>query len=186
MDLGAILVLALGLSLDALAVSVALACGLGARLRPSDLWKLGGFFGGFQALMPLLGGLAGRGVRGFVAEVDHWIAFGLLAVIGGKMVVESFRARREECVARPLTPVLMLTLAVATSIDALAAGFGISLLGVPLLLPAAVIGATTASLSVGGALLAVRLERYLRGNAELVGGLALVAIGLRIVAEHLG
>lgn len=181
-----LLLLALGLSLDALAVSVALACGLGARLRRGDVLRLGLWFGGFQAAMPIAGWAAGSAARQAVAAFDHWIAFGLLAAIGVRMAAEGIRNRGRVCEHRPLRWPLLLGLAVATSIDALVAGVGISMIGSPIGMPAATIGGVTAVLCWGGALLASRVEPWLRGNAEILGGLFLVGLGIKTLVEHLG
>jgi putative Mn2+ efflux pump MntP len=182
--------LAVGLAMDAFAVAIAMGVGI-RELRPAQILRLAIAFGGFQGLMPIVGYLAGRGFReqAWVAAWDHWIAFGLLAFLGGKMVYEArFLPGGERDATTAGDPTLSLTLvllAIATSIDALAVGASLALLRVRILLPAVVIGVTAAAFAVAGAQLGRRFGPRLGKRMEIAGGLALIAIGLRILIDHL-
>lgn len=178
-----LILIAFGLSLDAFAVSVASGIVI-RRERVRHALKVALFFGGFQALMPVIGWLAGLGLRSLIAGIDHWIAFGLLLGIGAKMIVESRELDRAEAGCPTDTPVLF-TLAVATSIDALAVGLSFSLLRVAIALPVLVIGAVTFAVSFGGFLAGSRLGHCFEKKIELIGGLILIGIGVKILLEHL-
>jgi putative Mn2+ efflux pump MntP len=174
-----VLVLAVALSMDAFAVSI----GLGSkhsRKASSLAWMAGLYFGLFQGLMPLIGYLGGKGVLGWVEAYAPWIAFFLLALIGGKMIYESLSEGVEEDIAI-ITHRVMLTLAIATSIDAMAAGFALTLLDIAPLLACLIIGVTTFLLSVAGVYVGTRSGTYLEGKAEFVGGVVLVLIGCKIL-----
>ena len=143
-------------------------------------------FGAFQALMPFLGWLGGVAVAERVASWDHWLAFALLAGIGGKMVWEAWRGGDDDCpTADPFAWGRLLVLAVATSIDALAAGLTIAVIDLPVVFTLAIIGATTAALCLPAVLLARRLGTRWAGRAEVVGGLVLIGIGTKILVDHL-
>jgi putative Mn2+ efflux pump MntP len=178
-----ILVIALGLSMDALAVSVCAtaggcACGHAAALR------LACTFGIFQALMPLLGWLLGAQVAAWFTALDHWIAFGLLAFVGIRMIRSGCRPA---CAIRgdPSRGLTLLMLGVATSIDAFAVGISFAMLGVEILTPILIIGLVTGALSFTGASLGRRLGRTAGPRLELAGGILLLLIGARILWEHL-
>jgi len=175
--------IALGLSADAFAVSISTGISL-HRPRVSDALKVGLSFGGFQALMPVLGWRAGYALKQLITELDHWVAFVLLAFVGGKMLYESFRGTRHEVASRALTPSLLLVLAVATSIDALAVGISFSFLLVSIAFPVLVIGLTTFTLSLCGVFIGDRCGRHFERNVTIVGGLILIAIGAKIFIEH--
>ncbi len=175
---------AVGLSMDAFAVSVCK--GLSARsLRPGDGVRVGLFFGGFQALMPLLGWLLGRQFEAYITEIDHWIAFVLLAFIGGKMVWEALRGD-DEADSGSFGAKELFILAVATSIDALAVGITFAFLSVNIWTSILVIGATTFCFSFGGVYLGNRVGGRFHEKAEIAGGVILILIGLKILLEHLG
>jgi len=148
-----LLLIALGLSMDAFAVAVASGATM-KRLHLPNALKMALFFGGFQALMPALGWLAGLGMKNFISGVDHWIAFGLLSAIGGKMLYESFKIKEEEECGGPKTCPFdtgtLTVLAIATSIDALAVGLTFAALAVSIVTPVLVIGAVTFAMSVAG------------------------------------
>ncbi len=184
MDLTTILLVALGLSLDAVAVSLASSC-YAPRVDWRQALSLSLLFGVFQALMPLAGWLAGLGFKSLIADVDHWVAFILLAFIGGRMIVESRRDGERRKQPACLGLMTMLGLALATSIDALAVGLSLSALRVGIALPALIIGLVTFLLSLLAAIAGRRFSARLAGRAELLGGLILVAIGLKILLEHL-
>ena len=190
-----LLITAVALSMDAMAVSIA--SGLTAkkvRIRSAVFMALA--FGVFQALMPaigfyiipLLSRIFGSGVESFVKSVDHWIAFILLAFIGGKMIVEAIKNEEEDVRSDPFRPGNVLVLAVATSIDALATGIVFSSFGFTtgrLVFSVLLIGAITFALSLFGVLAGKKLGERFKRWAVLAGGIALVAIGLKILIEHL-
>jgi len=188
MSFGAILLLAVGLAMDAMAVSAAR--GLATpSIRPRHVVLVAAFFGGFQALMPLLGWLAGSRIGPFVETWDHWIAFVLLSFIGGKMLWE---ARTSKATERPGQDggdlygfKVMLVLAVATSIDALAAGITLPMMHAPILLSIATIGVTTALLSALGLFAGRRFGAALGRGLDVAGGLLLVGLGIKILVQHL-
>lgn len=174
-----VLVLAVALSMDAFAVSI----GLGAKqsLKPLTLAMMAGtYFGVFQGVMPLIGYLGGKGVLGWVEAYAPWIAFILLVFIGGKMIYESFAEGIEEDIAK-ITQRVMLMLAIATSIDAMAAGFALTLLDVQPLLACLIIALTTFFTSILGVYLGNKCQTWLESKAELLGGVVLVLIGFRIL-----
>jgi putative Mn2+ efflux pump MntP len=192
MSILTLIVTAIGLSADAFAVSV----GRAMKWR-HFAWKpalaLALTFGAFQALMPVLGWALGSAFADAIVEVDHWIAFGLLAMIGGKMIWESFRELRSDddnAAERVSVPRIgisaLLLLGLATSIDALAVGVSLALLGTSIVLAAVVIGVITGGISLLGVALGQRAGHRLSGSAELIGGAVLIAIGVKILIEHLG
>jgi len=148
--------------------------------------RMASLFGLFQAAMPVAGWFGGLAFRHLITEFDHWVAFGLLAFIGGKMVYEALKGG-EECEARParLGWGALLTLSVATSIDALAVGLSFSFLNVAIAAPAIIIGVVTAVISLAGVALGRRAGDLLHDRVQLVGGLILIGIGVKIVVEHL-
>lgn len=186
MSFGAILLLALGLSMDATAVAAAR--GLAAeRIRFQHVLRVAFLFGGFQALMPVLGWFVGSRIGPVVQAYDHWIAFVLLGAIGTKMLYEAFQQKEEnaEDTANLFRMDVMLVLAVATSIDALAVGVTLPILGAPLLLSVVTIGVTTALLSAGGLLVGRRFGALLGKRLDIAGGLVLIGLGTKILVEHL-
>ena len=181
-----ILLLAVALAMDAVAVS--LARGMALR-RPTwgQTFLLAGAFGLFQALMPVLGWLLSSVFADALRSLAPWIAFGLLAVIGGKMIWESFHDDDEDDDGAVGVPLLqVLTLAVATSIDAFAVGVTFAVLDVDVAPAVAVIGVVTLALSLVAVRVGARVGERLGSRAELVGGIVLVLIGLRILLDHLG
>ena len=177
-------ILAVGLSMDAFAVSVCK--GLSIRsLKLRHALVVGAWFGAFQALMPAIGWLLGSAFADLIRSVDHWIAFVLLALIGGNMIREAL-SREEEDADPSLAPVTMLLLAVATSIDALAVGVTFAFLGVDILPAVTLIGICTFLLSAAGVKLGNVFGSRYKSGAELAGGIVLVLIGAKILLEHLG
>lgn len=173
---------AVGLSMDAFAVAVCK--GLAVKeVRPRHMALTGLWFGGFQALMPVIGYFIGAQFKDAIASIDHWIAFGLLAVIGGNMVREAL-SKEEEPADASMSPGKMFPLAVATSIDALAVGVGASLMGLPLVLSCAVIGATAFVLSFLGAVVGRKLGQGFQTWAQVAGGAVLIGIGLKFLLER--
>lgn len=186
MSLLTLFLIALGVSADAFAVAVGKGLHM-RRLRMADAVLLALTFGVFQALMPTIGWLLGTGFADKVTAVDHWIAFGLLAAIGAKMIWEAFQDDDEEESEEPRIPIReMLILGVATSIDALAVGIGFAFLDVSILGAVILIGVTTFVISLAGVAIGHRAGARYQGPAEVVGGLILIVIGLRILLDHLG
>jgi putative Mn2+ efflux pump MntP len=178
-----IIFIAVGLSMDSFAVSVASGCVL-REVRLRNAVKVGLFFGGFQALMPLLGWAGASRFSGLISDYDHWAAFFLLLLIGSKMIYEGFQMKEPENRGDPLRLRILLLMAVATSIDALAVGAGFAFLNEPILIPAAVIGVTTFIFSAAGVLIGCRTGSRLQNRAEFAGGIILILIGAKILAEH--
>ena len=178
-------ILAVGLSMDAFAVSICKGLSAG-RPRLSHCLTCGGWFGAFQALMPLIGWLLGVRFQGMIVSVDHWIAFALLSLIGGNMIKESLSGEEEEADASFAVRTMFL-LAVATSIDALAVGVTFALLpGVDIAAAASLIGATTFLLSALGLKVGNVFGLRYKSRAELAGGAILILMGVKILLEHLG
>jgi len=183
MNIGLILAIALGLSMDAFAVAVASGYAI-SRMNLGHALRMALFFGGFQAIMPVAGWLLGLSVRQFIAGFDHWLAFGLLLFVGGKMIWEA-RHEEEFVEKNPLNIATLFMLALATSIDALAVGLSLSFLAVAILLPAAIIGAVTFALSLAGVYVGKAFGHFFENKIEIVGGLVLIGIGVKILLEHL-
>lgn len=183
MSIWEMLLLAVGLSMDAFAVSVCKGLSV-QRFRWSDSIIAGLYFGGFQALMPLIGYFLGRRFSSLITDFDHWIAFVLLVIIGGKMILES--RKESERLNPSFGPAAMLPLAVATSIDALAVGVSLAFLGTDITPVVVLIGSITFLLSALGVKIGHVFGAKYKSNAELVGGVILVLMGLKILLEHLG
>ena len=183
MGFAELLILAVGLSMDAFAVSVCKGLSIRA-LMPRHAVIVGAWFGAFQALMPLAGWLLGAAFADMIAAVDHWIAFVLLAFIGGNMIREALGHGEEDC-DPSLAPLAMLVLAVATSIDALAVGVTFAFLRVDIVPAVALIGVCTFVISAAGVKVGNVFGTRYKSKAELFGGAVLVLIGLRLLLEHL-
>jgi len=183
-----ILMIGIGLSMDAFAASVCK--GLSMReATAKNILTIGVFFGGFQALMPLIGYSLGKQFEEYIVSVDHWIAFVLLAFIGGKMIIDVFNDEEDEsCGVREneLRLQEVLVLAVATSIDALAVGISFAFLRVEIESAVLIIGVTTLILSSTGVIIGNRFGSKYKNKATLAGGVILILIGLKILLEHLG
>ncbi len=181
--------LGVGLSMDAFAVAVCKGLSM-RRINKNQTLIIGLYFGGFQALMPFLGWLLGSQFQQYITSIDHWIAFILLGYIGGKMIYEAIKEWKEEEVAEVMDPPLdhknMLMLAVATSIDALAVGITFAFLQTPIVEAISIIGCTTFVISIVGVVVGNLFGSRYKNKAELVGGVILVCIGLKILLEHLG
>lgn len=185
MQFAAILLIAVSLAMDCFAVSL----GIGTTefaSGPRPLFRLSYHFGLFQALMPVIGWLAGATIEPYISSYDHWIAFGLLSFVGVRMIRSGLSAEDEDAVLRdPSRGRMLVLLSVATSIDALAVGFSLAALGVSIVFPAVVIGITTSILSLAGLLLGRRLGDLVGKRMEIVGGIILILIGLRVLLSHL-
>lgn len=176
--------LGLGLAADAFAVSLSSGFVI-QRIKFNKALKIALFFGIFQAVMPLIGWLMGLSFREFITSVDHWIAFILLLGIGGKMIYEAYSNIEDDDKFNPLETYTLFALAIATSIDALAAGLGLSLLKTSILLPCTVIGLITFFLSFVGVFIGHKFGSIFNKKIELLGGLVLIFIGSKILIEDL-
>jgi putative Mn2+ efflux pump MntP len=176
--------IALGLAMDAFAVAAAAGVVV-RRLTGRHVFRLAFHFGLFQFLMPVLGWLAGRTLAGYLRDYDHWVAFGLLAGVGGKMIWESFAPERPADASDPTRGWTLVVLSIATSLDALAVGITMAFLQVSIWGPSVVIGAVCAAITtigiLGGSRIGPRLGRW----PEVAGGLVLLGIGARILILHL-
>ncbi|MDH4196499.1 MAG: manganese efflux pump MntP family protein [Candidatus Aminicenantes bacterium] len=186
MSLLVVLGIALALAMDAFAVSLGIALVL-KGLTAAQSFRMALYFGLFQFGMPVLGWFAGTRILGLIERADHWVAMGLLAFVGGRMIYESFHLNAEEKASRPdqTRGKALLLLAVATSIDALAVGLSLGVVSVPILVPALIIGLVCFGVTLVGARLGPALGRALGKRAELAGGVVLIAIGVRILVQHL-
>ena len=183
-----LLLIGVGLSMDAFAVSVCKGLAM-RKVNKKQAFIIGLFFGGFQALMPFIGWALGTQFESYITSIDHWIAFILLALIGGKMVVEATKTEEEQEIKQmdpPLDMKEMLLLAIATSIDALAVGITFAFLQYPIVEAMLIIGLTTFVLSIIGVYVGNAFGSRYQKRAEMAGGIILILIGLKILLEHLG
>lgn len=174
-----VIILAVALSMDAFAVSI----GLGSKhvKQTKSLALMSGiYFGLFQGLMPLIGYMGGKGVLGWVEEYAQWVAFSLLILIGGKMIYESITEGIEEDIVK-ITHKVMLILALATSVDAMAAGFTLTLIEINPFLACAIIGVATLFFSYIGVFIGAKSGTWLESKAELLGGIVLILIGFKVL-----
>ena len=175
-----------GLSMDAFAAAVCRGLSM-KKINYRHALIIALFFGGFQALMPLVGWLLGTQFSSYIEQFDHWIAFGLLLFIGGKMIIDVIRGEDESCPYVDGLNLKQLTvMAIATSIDALAVGVSFAFLKTNIFSAIGVIGATTFVLSLVGVVIGNKFGEKYKNKATLAGGIILVAIGVKILLEHLG
>lgn len=182
-----LLLTAIALSMDAFAVSVCKGLGM-RRMRYDQALVIGLYFGVFQALMPLIGWLLGTSFSRYIQAFDHWIAFVLLAFIGGKMLWDVFHEKEDEeqeSAERKLDHRELFMLAIATSIDALAVGIAFACLEVNIWSSISIIGVTTLVISFAGVWIGNRFGNRFQKKAEIAGGLVLILIGVKILLEHL-
>ncbi len=184
-----IFAIAVALSMDALAVSVVNGCII-KKLNYRHALRIAFFFGFFQAVMPLAGWASGFYFRNYIENVDHWIAFGLLAFIGGKMIFESGVVKKDVCEINTdkkncLDFSTLITLSIATSIDALAVGISFSLLNVNIIEPVIIIGAVTFTICYVGVYIGDRIGHFFEDKLEIAGGVILIILGFKILLEHL-
>jgi putative Mn2+ efflux pump MntP len=184
MELFAIIIIAVGLAMDAFAVSIVSGSAY-KQLKPKHSLRIAIFFGGFQALMPLIGCLAGLSVKEYTAGLDHWIAFGLLSAMGAKMIYESFKISPAEQTFDPSNIFVLLVLSIATSIDALAVGITLSLITSSITAAVIIIGIVTFALSYLGVFIGKTVGHFFENKIEALGGLILIALGLKILIQHL-
>ena len=184
MSIVELMILSIGLAMDAFAVAVC----KGISMKNMD-WKkatiIGLYFGGFQALMPAIGYFLGTTFEHLVTSIDHWIAFVLLSAIGGNMLKESF-SKEENDNNDSIAFRVMIILAIATSIDALAVGITFAFFNINLILAVSLIGITSFILSVIGTKVGNKIGSKYKSKAERVGGLILILLGIKILLEHLG
>jgi putative Mn2+ efflux pump MntP len=183
-DFITIIIIAIGLAMDAFAVSIVSGAAY-KQLRIKHALRIAFFFGGFQAIMPLIGYLAGSSIKNYIASYDHWVAFGLLSAVGSRMIYESFKIKSVENNLNPTSILILLVLSIATSIDALAIGITLSFLRVSLVTAVSIIGLVTFVLSYLGVFIGKRFGHFFENKIEAVGGLILIGLGLKILFEHL-
>lgn len=183
-----LLFLGIGLAMDAFAVAVCKGLAM-RKVNKKQAVVIGLFFGGFQALMPLIGWVLGSQFETYITSIDHWIAFALLGLIGGKMIFEALKPEEDVEIAEmdaPLALKELLVLAVATSIDALAIGVTFAFLDYPIVEAVTIIGVATFFIAIGGVYAGNFFGNKYKRKAELAGGVILVLLGLRILLSHLG
>ncbi|MBI4811307.1 MAG: manganese efflux pump [Ignavibacteriales bacterium] len=184
MDTFTIIIIALGLSMDAVAVAIGMGLSIDTlRIRHGLL--IGLFFGIFQATMPIIGWAAGRSLHEYITGVDHWIVFGLLVIIGIKMIYESLQTKTINNEIKILNMYMLFMLSIATSIDALAVGISFALLNGTIITPIIIIGTVTFVLSFLGVGLGKHAGSLLPKGIEIAGGVILIGIGTKILIEHL-
>ena len=188
MERSEIFLIALGLAMDAFAVSIASGATI-KKIEVRNALKMGLFFGGFQTLMPVIGWFAGIGMKSFITGWGHWLAFGLLTLVGVKMIYEALVLKEagegggKSC---PFDTGILLILSLATSMDALAVGITFSVLSVSIILPVIIIGLVTFILSMTGVQIGVKSGHFFENKIEVLGGLILIGIGFKILFERLG
>ena len=186
MGIGSIFVMSLGLATDASAVAISLGLKSCRESRRKIALKSGLYFGLFQGMMPILGWILGSSFSTYIEGVDHWIAFTVLSILGGKLIVDSFKEDEEMGCITSFSNRLYLSLAVATSIDALALGITLAFLKVNILIAAGIIGVITFILSFFAVILGEKLGNLVKEKATVFGGMLLIVIGCKILFEHLG
>jgi len=184
MTFPSILIIAVGLGMDAFSVAI----GIAAVTRTASYgpaFRLSFHFGLFQTLMPIAGWFAGMTVAPVIEGYDHWVAFGLLAYVGGKMIVESFREQEKIHREDPTKGLSLVMLSVATSIDALAVGLSFAILKIPILYPSIIIGVVAFIMTMIGMVFGEKLGGLMGKKVETIGGVILIGIGVKILIEHL-
>jgi len=184
MDILTIILIAIGLSFDTFAVSVS----SGLILKKIDFFnatKIAITLAVFQAAMPVIGWLVGSGIKNYVEDFDHWVAFGILSLLGGKMIYESFKTHPDDRSFNPLDIKVMIGMAIATSIDALIVGFSFALLNYKILVSVGIIGIVTYVVAMLGMLFGKKIGAKTGRRMEVLGGVMLILIGLKILIEHL-
>lgn len=184
MHIATIVLIALGLAMDAFAVSIVSGFTI-KQLKKRHALLIAFFFGAFQGIMPILGWAGGTACARYVAAYDHWLAFVLLAFIGGRMIHESRRDGSQQCCINPLDLRTLTALSVATSIDAFVIGVTFAVLNVPLLTPVVTISAVTFALCFAGVFIGNRAGCLCQSKVEAAGGVILIAMGMKILIEHL-
>jgi putative Mn2+ efflux pump MntP len=178
-----ILLLAVGLGMDAFSVAIS-AGAISPKFSWDSVFRLSLSFGLFQFFMPIAGWYTGQTIHTMISRYDHWVAFGLLAYVGGKMIWEGLREESMEYID-PTRGMTLLILSIATSIDALAVGLSLAFLNVPILFPSVVIGMVAFAMTGCGMYFGKQIAKYVGRKVEILGGLILLGIGLKILIEHL-
>lgn len=184
MDWITILIIALGLSMDAFAVSITSGFAI-KNINNRRFILIPLFFGLFQAVMPLIGWFLGLSIRNIISSFDHWVAFFILFVVGCKMIFQSIRQIPDEKKVDPLNIYVLLTLSIATSLDAFAVGISLSFLKTSIILPIFIIGIITFFLSWLGVYIGKMFGHFFENKIEFLGGLILIMIGVKILIGHL-
>jgi putative Mn2+ efflux pump MntP len=184
MNILEVVFIALALAVDAFAVSLGAGSFFG-KATPRQKFRLSFHFGLFQFMMPIVGWLAGAEIEQFIRDFDHWVAFGILALIGGKMIYDATTAKEEPITTDVSKGFPLVSLSIATSIDALAVGFSIGVVRSTIFYPSVVIGITASAMSLLGIYLGEKLSAKFGGKISIFGGIVLILIGANIVREHL-
>lgn len=184
MDYISLILIAFGLSFDTFAVSVSTGIKI-TYLKFKQALKIALTLGVFQALMPLIGWFLGVQIESYISNYDHWIAFGLLAILGLRMIYESFSKEENNTSANPLNPVVLIGMAIATSIDALVVGVSFAFMNMNIYLSVAIIGLVTFLVSMVGMLFGKKVGGKLGKRMEIVGGIILIIIGLKMLFSHI-
>ena len=185
MDYSAAFIIAVGLAMDAFSVCISAGMCI-PKLTAAHYLRMSLAFGFFQFIMPVIGFFAGKTVEPIIRSYDHWVAFALLFYIGAKMIYEGFKKDKDECEPKdPSRGKTLLFLAVATSIDALAVGVSYGVLSKPILVPAIIIGLVCIAFSAIGISIGKRAGAFLGKKADIIGGLCLIGIGIKIILEHM-
>lgn len=184
MTFPSILIIAVGLGMDAFSVAIGIAT-VTRTASYGPAFRLSFHFGLFQTLMPIAGWFAGMTVAPVIEGYDHWVAFGLLAYVGGKMIVESFREQEKIHREDPTKGLSLVMLSVATSIDALAVGLSFAFLKIPILYPSIIIGVVAFIMTMIGMVFGEKLGGLMGKKVETIGGVILIGIGVKILIEHL-
>lgn len=184
MNIFTIIIIALGLAMDSLAVSITSGLTL-KKIRLRNALKIAIFFSLFQATMPIIGWLAGVNLGNFVSEIDHWIAFGLLTFIGSRIIYNSIYKKSSSQIINPLKNSSLILLSIATSIDALIVGATFAFLNISILTAVIVIGVITFLLSFSGVYIGTTFGHFSKKKIEILGGIILIGIGIKILLEHL-
>ena len=180
-----IVAIALGLAMDAFAVAIACSVNL-RQISGRQIFRLAFHFGLFQAIMPIVGWLAGIGAKQYIESWDHWIAFGLLSFVGLKAILETFRESHEQKISTdPTKGISLIIFSIATSIDALAVGISLAMIDTDIFFPAFVIGIITAGITTLGMFIGSKVGSRFGSFVEVLGGLILIGIGIKIVISHL-
>ena len=184
MNLLTILFIAVALAMDAFAVSIASGIAI-KKLRIGHALKIASWFGLFQAIMPIVGWVGGLKLKSVVAPVDHWVVFGLLSFIGCKMIYESFQLDPIENRSNPLDIRILFALSIATSLDAFAVGISFAMLHISIITPIIIIGLVTFLISFAGVWIGDRGKHFFEKKMGMVGGFILIAIGIKVLIDHL-
>ncbi len=184
MELLAVIALAVSLAMDTFAVSIVTGAAY-KQLHIRHTLRMAGFFGGFQAFMPMVGYFAGLTISNYISDYDHWIAFAILATIGLKMIYESFKIKEERKAMHPADIGMLLMLAIATSIDALAVGITLSLITMQIAEAIVVIGIVAFGLSIAGVYIGKKFGHFFESGIEAIGGIVLIGLGVKILLQHI-